>query len=155
MSQSKIESKELDDTPIKIPPTHQEEMDAPLGGSIEPANDSRLAEDSMETSHIFTKENDFHFDGEWLSSSVNQAGIEPINDFFSQSFELTDNDGTVPDISDQKLSSSTKGATFGIELPGETVTTSSTESRTPDLPENLPPNYQNYLVLNSEKNATI
>jgi len=152
LSQSKIESKELDDTPTQIPPPQQEEMDAPLDGSIEPANDSRLAEDSMETSHIFTKENDFHFDGEWLSSSVNQAGIEPINDFFSQSFELSDNDGTVPDISDQKLSSSTKGATFGIELPGETVTTSSTESQTPDLPENPPPNYQNYLVLNSEKN---
>ena len=158
MSQSKIESKELQsdgNMPAQIQPTQQEKMNAPLGDCIEPANDSRLAEEdaSMETSHVFTKENDFHFDGEWLSSSVNQAGIEPICDFFSQSFELSDNDGTVlaPDICDQKLSSSTRGATFGIELPGESITR--TESRSPkDLPQNAQPNYQNYLVLNSEKN---
>ena len=157
LSQSKIESKELqldENLLAKKQPTQQEKMDIPPGGSIEQVNDSRLAEEdtSLETSHVFTKENDFHFDGEWLSSSVNQAGIEPICDFFSQSFELSENDGTVlaPDICDQKLSSSTKGATFGIELPGETIT--GIESRTSNSPQNATPNYQNYLVLNSEKN---
>ena len=111
LSQSKIESKERQsDENLPKQPTQQEKTVIPPGGSIEQVNDSRLAEEdtSLETSHVFTKENDFHFDGEWLSSSVNQAGIEPICDFFSQSFELSDNDGAVlaPDICDGEIQKS-------------------------------------------------
>ena len=128
-----------------------------LTDSIAQTNDSRLVEEdsSIDTSHVFTKENDYHFDGEWLSLSRNQAGIEPSCELFSQSFELSDNDGftSIPDIVDQKLSHSTKGATFGIELPGETVTTGSNELRTSDLPKSATPKYQNYLVLNSEQDS--
>ena len=99
-----------------------ENMKTTRSGSTELANDSRTAEEdtSIETSHVFSKDHDFQSDGEWLSSSLNQAGIEPIYDFLSQSFELSDHDGSVlaPDICDQKLTSSIKGATFGIEQIG-------------------------------------
>ena len=145
LSQSKIQSNDITDR-----------TDSKPNSTIAPADDSRLVEeDSLhETSHVYTKDNDYHFDGEWLSSATTQAGIEPECDIFSQSFELSDHDGTfsIPDICDQKLSHSTKGATFGIELPGDTLRSSELPTSKTSKSSKTPiPKYQNYLVLNSEQ----
>ena len=129
-----------------------------LKSQAENENDSRIAEGdlTLEASHVFTRTNkstsnletnaefetNVESDGNWLSSNFFEAGIEPISEIFSQSFQLDDNDITiVPDIRDEKVTSRTRSCTYGIELPGETVEST--------------PKYKNYLVLNHEENGAV